>query len=271
MAIGYFKDIYKATAGQAKFKTSQVFVPKELTVTLNGITVNLGEDHDYIELDNQHIEFTYGLEEGDTVAISNSATSSNMNIDVVGYTGALFPLYGQSQRLMYNQSYGIKIKLKNKLIEWGFTSKYSPLATTVKKVRSAAGGVLDKMTDEQISYMIYQNSKAIELLLTDNDKADELDDSTLSYYKINWTLYKTCIDLIMAVYLTMSGQVGSVSKTIGPVTVDRTYKIPFIQDMLGRFQKTFDQYDGYLKQNNMTNIFVKAGTTTYPVSQRRSF
>jgi len=266
MAIEYFHDVYKATEGQTKFKTSRVFIPGSITVTLNGIVMNLGEDHEYVELDSQHINFNTPLYEGDVVAIKNAGTNEHLNVDVVGYTGALFPLYGKSQHIMFNSLYKIRIKLKDKMIEWGFTGRYSPMFTNARKVRSITGGLFDEIKDEQINYLIYLNSKEIDIMQT-----GELDEASLEYYKLNWVLYKTAIDLITAIYLTMSGQVGSVNKTIGPVSVGRTYKIPFIKDMLERFNGILDKYTDSLIQTNRAQNFVKAGSTAYPYNKRVMF
>ena len=269
MASLGFKDIYKATEGQTRFKTSQPFLPHELHVYLNGIASAQGEHADYIVEDNLHIVFTYPLEEGDSVILSNSQSTDQVDVEVVGYKSALFNLYNQSIQLLNNHKYQAIVRLNGKDIKWGFTSRYEPMLTSVKKVRSTTGEMLDELSDERINFMIYLNSKEAESM-TQDISADEK--PRLEEFKRYWVLYKTCMDIVNAVYLTMSGRVGSVSKQIGPVTVSKTYKIPFIEDMLCRFENLQKKYEGYLSEQLVSDNFVKAGTQgNFPYQPRVTF
>jgi hypothetical protein len=131
------------------------------------------------------------------------------------------------------------------------------------------GGLADSFTNDQINFVLYQNSKAgFELYKSRSDYSIA---NAIPTSLKDWVRYKTCVDLIYAIYLEISGNAGRQMKIIGPMQVDKEIKIPYINDMLKKFQKALDDADVKLREAQRVLAFVKAGTSyTFPQSGRGS-
>lgn len=272
MPLG-FRETYKATAGQKVFMTPQPYVTGSgtLYVYLNGLTCGIGAHLDYQEIDEKFIEFNYELQEGDLVTLATSTLDKSLGIDVVGVRNALFPLYGSGDRLKNNQLYEINLMVNGKKINWKFSSRFSPMHSNAQVVRLVTGNLLSEVTDEQINGIIYHNSKEIVAVLAALDEENSTTTAIGSVHK-EWVKFKTCLDLVNAIYLTISGQKGSISKSIGQLRIEKSIELPYLSDMLKYFQEQFKKYDMSVTKPIISRNFVKAGTSEYPITTaRRSF
>lgn len=180
---------------------------------------------------------------------------------------SLFKAYG-SASLKYNHKYLFNVNIDKEDFSTDFVSKLDPFFTSVDKVRKDTGELLENVSDETISYLIYSNSKYVNEILSEKE-VDEI-----PYYAKQYVRYKTDMDLINAIYLTLSGRIGSVNKKIGIISIDKSMKIPYINDMLGYFKDLAKKYEDMLDNigdNGTVTAFVKASNTSYPLSERSSF
>ncbi|URZ18524.1 hypothetical protein [Clostridium felsineum] len=74
-----FKLQYTALKDQSQFTLSEAYIPgaNMLMVTVQGLLMWLGNDFDYMEVDSNHIQFNYPLEEGDKVVVTCTSALFN--------------------------------------------------------------------------------------------------------------------------------------------------------------------------------------------------
>ena len=140
--------------------------------------------------------------------------------------------------------------------------------TSSKKIYEDIGEFLEGFTEEYINSMIYRNSnEVIELI-------DELAEQGIQnvHYEIdsdgnyigdnraikNWVKFKTEIDLILARYFGISYKYGTVKKTVGDITIEKSTKLPYIDNLLDRLKKQFQEADDVIKGVNSVVSTVKA-------------
>lgn len=263
-----------STKGQTIFHTSKPYFSGTLLVYVNGLLADLGVTEDYVEVDNLTIQFNYELSEIDEVIITSSYSSNNMSVEVVSNNNhnpnSLYKKYSTLIKLKNNSKYTVNISLNNQNINWSFTSKYSPLFCSIEKIRLDTGDLLNGATDEQIYYMLYANSKEVTELVrvktgitggVVGNYATTIDPTT---YTKAWVRYKTDLDLVNSIYLSLSGVSGTTTKKIGPIDVERNVTMPSLKDMLARFKDLFKLQDEYIRNTTLpVQPFVKAKGTTY--------
>ena len=238
--------------------------PVELEVFVNDykLTANI----DYYVDNNTSIIFKNPLCQGDKITIVDSILDNAKIITKSSYDKTAFlKIFSSFQKFRYNHRYLMNLIVEDKDFTMDFNTKYDPFFTTVKKIRLDTGDLLSKVSDEQISKVIYLNSKeALEIL---GDDVDEIE----SYVK-NYVRYKTDIDLCYSIYLTITGKIGSFSKKVGDLEVSNSVKLPYLDDMIKRFKELLKPAEDSLSGNNIAAAsVVKAGSSEYPVSSRGVF
>lgn len=275
MSKGYsIYDRIEAIQGQQRFNTSKPYLGGTLMVHVNGLLVNLGVDNDYIEIDNTTIQFNYELTALDEVSIISIFSSDNLQDGVISNNNynpnSLYKRYSTIVKLKYNAKYHITISLNGKYTNWSFTSKYSPMYCSVDKIRLDTGDLLNGATDEQISYMLYMNSKEVQEIVRVKDAVngglvvDESMNIKPIIYAKAWVRWKTDLDLVNSIYLSLCGLSGGTIKKIGVIDVERSVKLPGIKDMLARFKELFKDQDEYVRSTTTPiQSFTKAKSTVY--------
>ena len=142
--------------------------------------------------------------------------------------------------------------------------------TSSKKIYEDIGEFIEGFTEEYINNKIYDNSLAVINLideLKENDVENvtyEIDEDgiyTSKYSAVsNWVRYKTDIDLTMARYFGISYRYGTELKEIGDIKIEKTTKLPYIDNLLEALKKKFDAADEIIKGVNVVASAVKAGT-----------
>jgi ribosomal protein L10 len=186
---------------------------------------------------------------------------------------ALIKLFSSDTKYKYNQEYTFKIGIKDeeekKSFSESFQSQYDPFYSNVKNIRLDTGDLLDGATDAQISKLIYKWSKDAYQILNDDNR---LDDIKKYKYTQNYVRYKTDIDLCYAIYCSISGKYGVITKEVGNIKVQREVKLPLIAAMIKRFEDLLRPNEDLLHGNkNSVVSFVKAGNTAYTVPNRGVF
>ena len=270
---------YTASKNQQIFEIEKPFINDAISVFVNGNLKVIGEDKDYLTVqDTGKVIFNSPLNEGDMVSIITNVASERINLEVVSpgradKPNALYKKYGTVKRLKPNNKYEVNICIDKDIFKWNFVSKLSPLLVSSKKIWEDIGEFIEGFTEEFINSKIYQNSvEVIELIdeLANQEDAvenvtyekDEEGNYTFSNRAVqNWVRYKTNIELIMARYYGISLKYGSIKKQIGDINIEKSVKLPYIDNLLDRFKDQFEEADNVIRGINTVAYGVKAGTT----------
>lgn len=285
------KENYIAKEGQQVFTMNKPFIQNSINVYVNGALQAFGENFNYVTLpDNGKVVFNVGLTEGDIVSIVSNEEVKNIQIMSFGKkdtNNALYKKYTSIQKLKFNNRYSIHIKLNNKDIDWSFTTKLTPMFSTVKKIKEDIGEFIQGFTEEYIMSVIHRNSweivNRINEALEDSASSEgmSIEDSIApnseeEYNSPNrivskWVKVKTQIDLIYARYYGISYNYGSVTKSIGDISIEKTTKLPYIDELLKRLNKELENTEEAIFGGiNFIGSAVK-GSINYQYSERGTF
>lgn len=269
---------YIATQGQQIFNIEKPFINDTISIFVNGILQILGEDKDYLTVqDTGKVIFNNPLNENDMVSIISNVASKRINLEIISSgkadkPNALYKKYGTVKRLKENNKYEIQICIDKDIYKWNFVSKLNPLFVSSKKIWEDIGEFIEGFTEEYINSMIYRNSvEVIELIdeLANSDDAIENvtyekdtdgNYTTTSRAIKNWVKYKTELQLVMARYYGISYRYGSVKKSIGDIAIEKSTKLPYIDNLLDGLKDQFEEADNAIRGINIVASGVKAIT-----------
>ena len=286
------KENYIAKKDQRIFIMNKPFIDNSINVYLNGALQSFGDNADYVTLpDNGKIIFNWKISEGDIISIISNNEVENIQVISFGRrdpTNALYKKYTSVQKLNFNNRYKIHIKINNKDIDWQFTTKLTPMFCTVKKIQEDIGEFIQGFTEEYIISVIHNNSWEIINRINEaleNDDASEnmtIEDTIVPNTETNeyispnrnvskWVKIKTEIDLIYARYYGISYNYGSVTKTIGDITIQKSTKLPYIDELLKRLNDELENAEEAIFGGiNFIGSAVK-GSVNYQYSERGTF
>lgn len=261
---------------QQSFKVEKPFINDHISVFVNGNLKLLGEEADYITTpDTGRIIFNTPLAEGDVVSVVSVAQDERLSLDVVSSGSrdkktSLFKKYGSEAKLKYNNNYEVNICIGTDIIKWPFRSQMSPFFAKTKDIFKDIGEFIEGYTEKQVSDFIYSNSVEVVELIDELKNLEEpvenvtytvtdgLYETTFRAVK-NWVKYKTEIDLIYARYFGISANYGSIRKEIGDISVEKSTKLPYIDNLLKRLLDWWEEADEEIRGNNTVVSFIKAG------------
>ena len=259
---------------QTDFILAQKYVPRtqSIFVFLNGIA--LDPDNDFIEVDSSTIKIVEPCSKGDVVIVSHlKHLSPNIRIgtgDIVGNkVTSLFKKYDKEQRLLPNQEYIVTVHIFNKDNVFKFSSCYNPFYSTSKIIRNDLLSVLKDVNDNVIDFGIWNSSNEVSNVAK-VDFIDKIGKPTTAARQ--WVRYNTEINLVNTIYREIATHSGSVKKDLGELSIERTIKLPYLDDLLADLKKKLAK-----EENLLTGVFTlgratrKADSTNYPVGVRRSF
>lgn len=248
-----------------------------ISVIVNGVQV---EFETALILDRPMILFNTPLQEGDKLTIMFESDLPKVFTKSKYGTGAVYKLYSDEVKLKFNSNYKFVIEA-NETFTSEFTSKYDPFFSTVKIIRRDTGDLLNDVSEEVIASIIYDNSLYVVDKLINIDDGDELEDmydlDDFEYrvppYVTNYVRYKTSLDLCYSIYLTKTGKLGAFKKKIGDLDISSEIKLPALTEMMSRFKELIKPYEDLLNNGDsgLTAGFVKANSTSYPISSRGIF
>lgn len=286
------KENYIAKEGQQIFNMNRPFIQNSINVYLNGALQTFGDNSDYTTLpDNGRIIFNRELTKGDVISVISNKELENAKIISYGRrdnTNSLYKRYTSVQKLNFNNRYKIHVKIKGQDIDWQFTTKLTPLFCTAQKIREDIGEFIQGFTDEYILSMIHRNSweivnrinealeddtasenMVIEDSISPNPETNEYESPNRSVSK--WVRIKTEIDLIYARYYGISYNYGSVKKAIGDISIEKSTKLPYIDELLKRLNKDLAATEEAIFGGiNFIGSAVK-GSVNYQYSERGTF
>lgn len=284
MASYTIKENYIAKEAQVAFPVQTSFNSDCIEVRLNNLLLAI--ETDYFPNPEAGI-FTLNVpaQEGDSVSVTNTIANSNLEVissSHIDKPNSMFKKYTTINKLKFNNKYQVKINIGSQSFEWNFNTRMTPMFSTVKKVLEDCGEFLEGFTEEYIGSVIHRNS--IELLDLVNGLAEEnimnvtIDQNEDGYYNTtyrlvnNWVRLKTEMDLIYAKYYGESLRYGSVSKSIGDISIEKSVKLPYIDELLKRIQKQFEVIDEAIRNSglNFVGSAVK-GAIRFTYNERGNF
>lgn len=268
---------YVASNEQQVFNIEKPFVNDTISVFVNGVLQVLGEDKDYLTVqDIGKVIFNEPLSEGDIVSVISTVASKKINLEIVSSgkadkPNALYKKYGTVKRLKPNNVYEIHLCLDKDIIKWNFVSHLNPLFVSSKKIWEDIGEFIEGFTERYINSMLYRNSvEVIELIdeLANQEEAienvtyetNEDGDYTTTYRAVkNWVKFKTEIELVMARYYGISYRYGSIRKEVGDISIEKSTKLPYIDNLLDRLKDQFEEADKVIRGLNTVASAIKGG------------
>ena len=268
---------YVASNEQQVFNIEKPFVNDTISVFVNGVLQVLGEDKDYLTVqDTGKVIFNKPLSEGDIVSVISTVASNKINLEIISSgkadkPNALYKKYGTVKRLKPNNVYEVQLCLDKDIVKWNFVSHLNPLFVSSKKIWEDIGEFIEGFTERYINSMIYRNSvEVIELIdeLANQEEAienvtyeiNEDGDYTTAYRAIkNWVKFKTEIELVMARYYGISYRYGSIRKEVGDISIEKSTKLPYIDNLLDRLKDQFEEADKVIRGLNTVASAIKGG------------
>lgn len=177
--------------------------------------------------------------------------------------------YCGSQTLENNMKYTVTVITPYFTKEWSFTSRYDPMYSTAKAVRSVTGSLLNEVSNRDINYAIYQTSLDIKDRLAEAGITNPKERALSEYVK-----YQTAVNLLYAVYLDLAANSGLQQYTLGKLQVQKQIRPPELEDLLGVLRRQAETWEQRLFGSTVLGITsaVKAARTyPYPDNMRRSF
>ena len=238
------------------------------SVFVNGELKQIGQDY---SVENNRVIFNDALGIGDKVKlVYNIETVNNLISPKANVNHSVLSKYNSDIRLCENNKYTVNICIDKENYTWQFNSKQTPLFSSAKKIYEDIGEFIEGFTEEYITNKIYDNSIAV-LDLIDSLKEKEVENVsytensdgtyTLSSKAINnWVRFKTDIDLTLARYFGISYKYGTKIKEIGDIKIEKTTKLPYIDNLLDYLRSQFEEADQIIKGLNKVATAVKAGT-----------
>lgn len=268
---------YVASNEQQVFNIEKPFVNDTISVFVNGVLQVLGEDKDYLTVqDTGKVIFNEPLSEGDIVSVISTVSSNKINLEIVSSgkadkPNALYKKYGTVKRLKPNNVYEVQLCLDKDIIKWNFVSHLNPLFVSSKKIWEDIGEFIEGFTERYINSMLYRNSvEVIELIdeLANQEEAvenvtyevNEDGNYTTAYRAVkNWVKFKTEIELVMARYYGISYRYGSIRKEVGDISIEKSTKLPYIDNLLDRLKDQFEEADKVIRGLNTVASAIKGG------------
>jgi len=183
--------------------------------------------------------------------------------------------FGTEIRLEENQLYTVTLAVKGQHKVVSFTSKYNPLFSTVRIIRSDFRDLFSTYSDDDINRLIHDNSKlAMELVLESGTGVviDLKADGGIPYAAKQYVRYKTELDLATNLFLTLATKGGQEDKTLADMRISRKVEAPSFSNVLKVLQQRLTSWEAQLIGRGATpGSSVRSGATVYPRAGRVSF
>lgn len=236
------------------------------SVFLNG---ELQNEEDY-SVQKGRVVFNTSLEPTDQVVFNFDIQTPKSLINLgKSNSNSILTRFNSDNKLNENNKYTVCISIDKTDYKWSFNTKQNPMFTQNKKIFEDIGEFIEGFTEEYVNNKIYDNSLAV-IDLIDTLKEQDVENVTYEQdeegfyttkYKAvqNWVRYKTDIDLTLARYFGISYHYGSELKNIGDIKIERTTKLPYIDNLLEMLKRKFDEADAVIRGVNVVASAVKAG------------
>lgn len=131
-------------------------------------------------------------------------------------------------RLLENQQYTATLVIGDFQHELSFTSKYSPLFSTVRIIRGDYRELFKSIPDNQINLLIRDNS----ILAMDIAAIEFTVEDEIPYFAKQYVRYKTELDLLSDLMLVASSTTGLTEKKLADFSFSQEKGNVFLQDTM---------------------------------------
>lgn len=266
-----------AEHNQRDFILTQRYLPNtnSIQVYVNGLLLN---SEDYEESNDHRIRLKDKLQKEDIVQVAHlKDIRPGIRLgtgDIVGNKKtSMFFKYDGLEHLRSNTRYDITLSFCGKTFTSFFTSSYSPFYCKINDIKVDLGRALDYIDDEVINNFIWQRSIDVETLV-ENKGAIDLKDKKGKVHRAveQWVRYGADLDCLNHAYISIATNSGSVDKMLGEMRITKTISLPYLDDLLDRYQKKYDDAEDIIAGHLVRGYnMVKAGKTAYPINSRRTF
>lgn len=246
----------------------------EIAVFLNGILSVIGED--YIELDEYRIQFTFQLSSDDIIITQHHVYFDDKNITVIGEKNrSMFQRYGDIETLLHNQKYTFSFVHADQEFSTSFYTKLNPFYSTIKRIQSDLGDIIDDVTDERLAFLIFDNSILSQNIASEENLALLESEDKVPYVFKQFVRYRTELDLMTSVYLQLSGRQGEVKKTLGELEISRKQNFGaldlkgILSELKGKLKEWEKLLRGTTASSPVRSAIRGGSTNPYPLASPR--
>lgn len=183
--------------------------------------------------------------------------------------------FGTEIRLEENQLYTVTLTVKGQDKVVSFTSKYNPLFSTVRIIRSDFRDLFSTYSDDDINRLIHDNSLLAIELTSESSTGVVIDlkaDDGVPYAAKQYVRYKTELDLATNLFLTLTTQSGQEDKTLADMRISRKVEAPSFSNVLKVLQQRLTSWEAQLiGMRAKPGSSVRSGATVYPRAGRVNF
>lgn len=176
--------------------------------------------------------------------------------------------YGKQQRLMNNQRYKVRFTAKGVAQEFEFTSRYTPLHSTVKIIRNDLGDLLTKISDDTINFSIWQTSLLVQEIAVEDSFTNGVPNFAVKQY----VRYQTEYNILRKILLILAANAGDETKTLGEFSVIRGTKAPYVKDLLNTIAGELKKWEAAISTPLTSRGATRAvANFPYPLNDRIGF
>lgn len=248
----------------------------ELLVFLNGFLIV--QDEDYTEVDEYTVRFTDGLSADDVVVIRHQVYFDDKLVSIIGRPkNSLFQTKGTVATLMPNQSYKLKFSYDQQHLSISFDTVLTPLYSNVQLLKNDLGDISEDLQDKRLLLLIYENSILAENIASAENKALLASEAKTPYVYKQFVRYRTELDIMTAVYMSLTGRNGSEKRVLGQFNVERRRELGMVnidvilKDLRAKLQEWERTLRGSSTLASPLATAVRGGTSKpYPLTTPRT-
>lgn len=176
--------------------------------------------------------------------------------------------YGSQKRLLENQLYTVKFTLDGEEKTFSFTSRYSPLYSTVKILRNDFPDLLGDIKDDALHFLIWQSSLLAQEIAGEENFVDGKPNFAVKQY----VRYKSEYDTVRNILIAISSKSGAEEKHLGEFKITKEVKTPDLEAILKALKEELKKWEAALGNVLQNRGATRAGANfEYPLNSRVTF
>lgn len=253
------QEVHFISDGQTDIVVSDPYVTgmNQLTVYLNGILAVVNED--YEEVDHQTIRFHFQLSSDDIVITEHRVYFDDKKITVIGDKNrSMFQQYGELQTLLPTQKYTVTFTHDDQLFTKEFYTRMDPSYSTIRIIRGDVGEVFNSVRDPQLAFQIYQNSVLANNIASEENLTLLEDEEKIPYVFKQYVRYRTELDLLIAIYMAISGRGSTEKKVLGELEIEYKWRLSDIKPLLEELKQKLKPWEKQLTGKTAASLVASA-------------
>jgi hypothetical protein len=176
--------------------------------------------------------------------------------------------YGSKPRLFNNQLYTVTFTLDGEEKTFSFTSRYSPLYSTVKVLRNDYPSLFADISDNTLHFQIWLASQMGEELGNEEEYADGKPSFAMKQY----VRYKSEYEIVKNILIANSMHAGATEKRLGEFSINSEVKTPEIEAILKALKDELKKWEGAIGNVLQNRGAIRANDQyPYPLNPRVGF